>query len=123
MHCNFCGNPAAHPATGSVYGPSTIACHNCAVEAMAWVRSHTNKKARRAAKAVPTAMSFYEAAAYQPPPSFRPVPPRHFAACDVCGTCAGSQRFCGEHGAGACECAGTDCPECWTVAACGVGHA
>lgn len=61
MVCNFCGNPAAHPATGCQYGPNTLACAGCVRECWAWVRSHTNKKARKGTSVV-TAESFYEAA-------------------------------------------------------------
>ena len=59
IRCNFCNDPA-HPQTGCVYGPNTIACRACTVRFWAWVKDHTNKKARRASKAVPTARTFYE---------------------------------------------------------------
>jgi hypothetical protein len=47
MVCNFCGDPAAHPATGCVYGQSTIACYTCVTECWAWVRQHTNSSPPR----------------------------------------------------------------------------
>lgn len=64
MRCNFCGSPAAHPATGCQYGPNTIACRACVLECWAWVKQHTNSKAKRKRKhgGVETALTFYEAA-------------------------------------------------------------
>lgn len=59
--CTFCGGPA-HPSTGCVYGPRTIACRACTVRFWAWVREHTNKSPRRRAGRVATELSFYEAA-------------------------------------------------------------
>lgn len=59
--CTFCGGPA-HPSTGCVYGPRTIACRACTVRFWAWVREHTNKSPRRRAGRVTTELSFYEAA-------------------------------------------------------------
>ena len=47
MICNFCGNPAAHPATGCVYGPSTIACRTCVTECWQWIMQHTNSSPPR----------------------------------------------------------------------------
>ena len=46
MKCNFCGG-AAHPATGCVYGPRTIACYSCTVDFWQWLQKHTNGKGRR----------------------------------------------------------------------------
>jgi hypothetical protein len=68
MQCSFCDNPAAHPATGCVYGPRTIACYYCVMSAWAWVKQHTYGKSTRAAKKAASqgrilpARSFYEAA-------------------------------------------------------------
>lgn len=60
--CSFCDG-VAHPATGCVYGPRTIACRTCTVDFWRWVRQHTNGRPR--AKRGPTpAMSFYEAAGH-----------------------------------------------------------
>lgn len=53
--CTFCGG-AAHPATGCVYGPRTIACRRCTEECWRWVKGHTNRKGKR------NGPSFYEAA-------------------------------------------------------------
>lgn len=53
--CAFCGG-AAHPATGCQYGPSTIACWRCTIEAWRWVKGHTNGKGLK------KGLSFYEAA-------------------------------------------------------------
>ena len=61
ISCNFCQGPA-HPATGCVYGPKTIACRGCTVQFWAWVRIHTNKRPRRSSKGAATAETFYEAA-------------------------------------------------------------
>lgn len=65
MQCNFCGSPAAHPATGCVYGSSTIACAACVRECWAWVRSHVNKRGRgnKNKGAFAPSVTFYEAAA------------------------------------------------------------
>lgn len=65
--CKFCGDPAAHPATGCAYGPRTLACHACVVGFWAWMTAHTKKKAARrkrrdGTEKPATAMSFYEAA-------------------------------------------------------------
>jgi hypothetical protein len=71
MTCSFCGSPAAHPATGCVYGPRTLACASCVRECWAWVRQHVNRKARRPRDAQPSefrpTITFYEAAAKNPP--------------------------------------------------------
>ena len=61
MVCSFCNSPAAHPATGCQYGPKTLACRACVESFWTWVRSHTNKRARRG-HGPETALSFYEAA-------------------------------------------------------------
>lgn len=65
MTCSFCGG-VAHPASGCVYGPRTIACGPCTREFWVWVRSHTSKRARAKRRdgspAIATASSFYEAA-------------------------------------------------------------
>jgi hypothetical protein len=61
MHCNFCESPAAHPATGCQYGPTTIACPDCVKSFWKWARAHFNKKPRRGSSPE-TALSFYEAA-------------------------------------------------------------
>jgi hypothetical protein len=61
IYCTFCSGPA-HPATGCVYGPSTIACHACTVRFWTWLRQHANKLPRRRPGAVVTRHSFYEAA-------------------------------------------------------------
>ncbi len=66
MICNFCGNPAAHPSTGCVYGPNTIACARCVRECWVWVRRHVNGRSKRFRsdhldEFIPSA-SFYEAA-------------------------------------------------------------
>lgn len=45
--CTFCGNPAAHPATGSAYGPRTLACASCTREFWKWLQQHTKGKGRR----------------------------------------------------------------------------
>jgi hypothetical protein len=60
IECNFCHGPA-HPATGCVYGPRTIACAACTRAFWTWVVRHTNGKARRRRAVVPS-VSFYEAA-------------------------------------------------------------
>ena len=62
MTCTFCGSPAAHPSTGCVYGPRTLACASCVRDFWAWVVRHTNGKNRRRDKRIPVAASFYEAA-------------------------------------------------------------
>jgi hypothetical protein len=65
MNCNFCGDPAAHPATGCEYGPRTLACHACVLDFWAWVVRHTAGKSRRAQKKLgrhPGMLSFYECA-------------------------------------------------------------
>jgi hypothetical protein len=59
--CTFCSGPA-HPATGCVYGPNTIACRACTVRFWTWLRQHVNKRPRRRPGSVVTAISFYEAA-------------------------------------------------------------
>jgi hypothetical protein len=61
MRCKFCGG-AAHPATGCVYGPTTIACRRCTLEAWRWIKGHTNRQARRSRGGVVPSVSFYEAA-------------------------------------------------------------
>ncbi len=58
--CFFCGG-AAHPATGHAYSERVLACHRCTLEAFAFVRGHTNKKAS-GKKHMRTALSFYESA-------------------------------------------------------------
>lgn len=62
MNCTFCGDPAAHEATGCRYGPSTLACRACVLACWTWVKQHTNAKAKRKGRGVTTALSFYEAA-------------------------------------------------------------
>lgn len=65
MICSFCGDPAAHPATGCQYGPRTLACYRCVAECWTWVRRHVNGKGlrpRTSGQARP-ALTFYEAAA------------------------------------------------------------
>jgi hypothetical protein len=62
IRCNFC-HGVAHPATGCVYGPRTIACHACTREFWGWVVRHTNSKARPSKGGASPALSFYEAAA------------------------------------------------------------
>lgn len=59
--CIDCGG-VAHPATGCVYSENAISCWRCTLRFWEWARSHTNKKARRRAKQIPTELSFYEAA-------------------------------------------------------------
>ena len=54
MLCTFCRSPAAHPATGCQYEPSTLACRACVEAFWVWVRSHTNGPE--------PALTFYEAA-------------------------------------------------------------
>lgn len=66
MRCFFCAGPA-HPATGCQYAARVLACYACTVAAWRWVREHTNAKASRRARRVPTALSFYEAAATSSP--------------------------------------------------------
>lgn len=63
MICSFCGDPAAHDATGCRYGARTLACHRCVVECWTWVRQHTGGKSRRPkdGRARP-ALTFYESA-------------------------------------------------------------
>lgn len=64
IRCSFCGGPA-HPATGCVYGPRTIACRRCTEEFWKWAREHTGKKARRRKARAPEfepSVTFYEAA-------------------------------------------------------------
>jgi hypothetical protein len=60
MRCAFCGDPAAHPATGCEYGPRTLACRACVESFWKWVKQHTNGKASRRGRKVPTALTFYE---------------------------------------------------------------
>lgn len=62
MTCTFCAGPA-HPATGCVYGPRTIACRACTEQFWRWLRAHTNKMPRRRADRPGPTISFYEAAA------------------------------------------------------------
>lgn len=62
IRCNFCQGPA-HPATGCVYGPSTIACRQCTREFWTWATRHINGKARARKTDTRPAVSFYEAAA------------------------------------------------------------
>jgi hypothetical protein len=62
IQCNFCHGPA-HPATGCVYGPRTIACHECTREFWRWAVRHINGKARKSSSGVTPSVSFYEAAA------------------------------------------------------------
>ncbi len=61
IYCTFCSDPA-HPATGCVYGPSTIACRACTVRFWTWLRLHVNKRPRRRPGAAELSVSFYEAA-------------------------------------------------------------
>jgi hypothetical protein len=64
--CSFCGG-ASHPATGCVYGPRTIACWRCTLQAWEWVRAHTNSKGRKPRNGgARPALSFYEAAGRKP---------------------------------------------------------
>lgn len=44
MQCSFCPNPAAHPATGCVYGSRTIACAECVRSFWGWALRHVNKR-------------------------------------------------------------------------------
>lgn len=61
ISCSFCCGPA-HPATGCVYGPRTIACRACTVRFWTWLRQHVNKRPRRRPGRVEPSISFYEAA-------------------------------------------------------------
>lgn len=61
MNCNFCEG-VAHPATGCVYGPNTIACASCTKEFWKWVRSHTGSKGSKKNQRFEGMISFYEAA-------------------------------------------------------------
>lgn len=54
MRCFFCGNPAAHPATGAQYGPNVVGCRECTVRFWKWFRSRMGNK--------PGQANFYEAA-------------------------------------------------------------
>ena len=65
MTCNFCGG-VAHPATGCVYGPSTIACVRCTRDFWRWVKGHTNGKSSKRSRKHPGMISFYEAAGKKP---------------------------------------------------------
>jgi hypothetical protein len=47
MQCSFCPNPAAHPSTGCVYGPRTIACADCTRSFWRWALSHVNRPPRK----------------------------------------------------------------------------
>ncbi len=49
MQCSFCSNPAAHPATGCVYGARTLACRECVIRFWAWARAHMKPKKKRGA--------------------------------------------------------------------------
>lgn len=64
MRCSFCLG-VAHPATGCVYGPNTIACWCCVLTFWDWVKQHTNGRPR-AKRGPVTAMTFYEAAGLFP---------------------------------------------------------
>jgi hypothetical protein len=44
MPCFFCGDPAAHPATGCQYDTNVLACHACVVSFWAWVKRHQAKR-------------------------------------------------------------------------------
>jgi len=44
MQCSFCPNPAAHQATGCVYGVRTIACAECVRAFWGWALRHVNKR-------------------------------------------------------------------------------
>ncbi len=68
MICSFCSSPAAHPATGCQYGPSTLACRACVESFWTWLRAHANKRPRRG-HGPDTALSFYEAATLFSTPS------------------------------------------------------
>jgi len=62
MQCSFCDNPAAHPATGCVYGPRTIACWSCTVLFWrGWLIPHVNKKPSKRHR-VRKGVDFYKAA-------------------------------------------------------------
>ena len=63
MICFFCGSPSAHPSTGTQYTPRALACRDCSVAFNRWLVSHTRGKSKRASARLPTAESFYEAAA------------------------------------------------------------
>ena len=76
MVCSFCHSPAAHPATGCQYGPSTLACRECVESFWAWLRSHTNKRARKG-HGPQTALSFYEAATLFSCPRFSAGAKKH----------------------------------------------
>jgi hypothetical protein len=64
MTCNFCGG-VAHPATGCVYGPRTIACGPCVREFWVWLRRHVNASGRKTRGRSP-ALYFYECAGRRP---------------------------------------------------------
>ncbi len=61
MKCAFCPNPAAHPATGCVYGARTLACRECVIRFWAWLRKHVNHGTRKGRP------DFYQAAGKYPP--------------------------------------------------------
>jgi hypothetical protein len=44
MRCSFCGDPAAHPATGCEYRPGVLACHACVVRFWTWFRRQMGKR-------------------------------------------------------------------------------
>jgi hypothetical protein len=46
MKCFFCGDPAAHPATGCQYSEHVLACAACTRAFWAWVRRHTAVRPR-----------------------------------------------------------------------------
>lgn len=64
MQCSFCDDPAAHPATGCVYGPNTLACYACVIRFWAWARVHMRARGKGRGKSVPT--DFYGAAGKWP---------------------------------------------------------
>ena len=60
MRCNFCDG-VAHPATGCVYGPRTIACWSCTVLFWKWLIQHVHKRPGKRHR-VRKGVSFYAAA-------------------------------------------------------------
>lgn len=71
MNCSFCNEPGAHPATGTQYTATMIACHDCTVRFQSWMLAHINGKGRgkkHQAKdpQFQPMLSFYEAAALFP---------------------------------------------------------
>jgi hypothetical protein len=46
MHCSFCDNPAAHPATGCQYSPNVLACYYCVMSFWSWIKGHIATRSR-----------------------------------------------------------------------------